>query len=78
MSKRFQKQNSLWLATIFDNSIRPPPTHVLLHLRPLNQSKFYQNTSFHFLASYVMEDILDQYADTFKSLGQLGPPVHFK
>ena len=23
------------------------------------------------------EDILDQYADTFKGLGQLGPPVHF-
>ena len=22
------------------------------------------------------EDILDQYADTFKGLGQLGPPVH--
>lgn len=24
------------------------------------------------------EDILDQYADTFEGLGQLGPPVHFQ
>ena len=24
------------------------------------------------------EDILDQYADTFKGLGQLGPPIHFQ
>ena len=24
------------------------------------------------------EDILDQYANTFEGLGQLGPPVHFQ
>lgn len=30
------------------------------------------------LSQLQKDHVLDQYADTFEGLGQLGPPVHFK